>query len=48
MKKYVRITHAIISKKCQALTLVEAQRHKDIPKEKKVLRYEETYTHVFN
>ena len=44
MKKYVRITHAIISKKCQALTLVEAQRHKDIPKEKKV----ETYTHVFN
>jgi len=28
------------------LTLVDAQRHKDIPKGKKVLRCEKTYTHV--
>jgi len=38
MNKYIRITYATISKYCQALTLVDAQRHKDIPKGKKSIK----------
>jgi len=47
MNKYIRITYATISKKCQALTLVEAQRHKDIPKGKKKYYGMKKHIHMF-